>query len=119
MGIEFAVNIAQVSFDRVQRKVKPGSGLGIGQFFGDELKYLQFAPAQEFNQVRFWSLSFRKDSMLRFDNVYYCSLLAIQLIHSRLAQVRELREPVNGQRRDCRPVAGYSPIASRSKQRLT
>ena len=47
------------------------------------------------------------------------SLLAIQPIHSRLAQVRELREPVNGQRRDCRPVAGYSPIAFRSKQRLT
>jgi hypothetical protein len=49
MGVEFAVNIAQVSFDRVQRKVKPGSGLGIGQAFGDELKYLQFALAQEFN----------------------------------------------------------------------
>ena len=40
INTEFAINIAGVDLDRVQREVKPGSDLWIGQPFSDELQYL-------------------------------------------------------------------------------
>ena len=56
MHIEFAVDIAGVGLDRVQRQEKPGGDFLIGQPFGDELEYLEFALAQRLNQVRFGGL---------------------------------------------------------------
>ena len=46
-------NIASVDLDRVRRKIKPGSDLLIGQPFGDELKYFEFARAEWLNQFGF------------------------------------------------------------------
>ena len=49
---EFAVDVAGVDLDRVQREEKPGSDLWIGQPFGDELEYLNFALAQRLDHYR-------------------------------------------------------------------
>jgi len=66
MYIEFAINIARVDLDRVQREVKPGSDLVIGQSLGEELEYFNFALAQRFNQFSFRNLRFRWTSLLLF-----------------------------------------------------
>ena len=43
VGTEFAVDIAGVNLDCVQREVKPVSDFLIGQPLGDELEHFQFA----------------------------------------------------------------------------
>ena len=50
MYIEFAIDIASVGLDRVQREEKPGSDLLIGKSFGNELEYLDLAFAQRLDQ---------------------------------------------------------------------
>jgi hypothetical protein len=59
MDSEFAVDSAGVAFDCVHREVKPGSDLSIGQSFGDELEYFDFAFTQGFNQFRLVHLRLR------------------------------------------------------------
>ena len=72
VGVEFAIDIAGVGLDRVQREEKPGSDFLIGQSFGDELQYFKFALAQRFNQIRFLSLRYRWTRGLRFSNGERC-----------------------------------------------
>ena len=52
MYIEFAVDVACMGLDRVQREKEPGCDLSIGQPFGDEFKHFQFAFTQRFDESR-------------------------------------------------------------------
>ncbi len=87
MYVEFAIDVVGVALDGVQREEKPGSDLGIGQSFRDELQYFKFAFAQRLNQVRFESLSSQRGSLLhvlltimRLQNPWLTKLAISQLI---------------------------------------
>ena len=45
VDVEFAVNAAGVGFNGVQREIKAGGDLGIGQALGDEFQDFEFALA--------------------------------------------------------------------------
>lgn len=49
---QFAVDIAGVDFDRVQRQEKPGTDFLIGQSLGDELEHFKFPFTQWLDQFR-------------------------------------------------------------------
>ena len=53
MDVEFAVDVARVRFDRVQREVEAGGDLGVGQAAGDEPQDFEFAIAQRLQDFGF------------------------------------------------------------------
>src|ERR671916_740978 len=69
---KFGEYIASVDLDRMQRDIKPGSDVLIGQPFGDELKHFEFARAEWLNQFGVGTPQQRRCSLLRFGNRECC-----------------------------------------------